>query len=55
MAIVSYAHRRRYIPNNPLAGIVDKVQEQKRLKAVFAISELRIILDDKNQNELFYL
>lgn len=54
-AAVAYAHKRGYLPSNRLAGIVEKVQEQKRLKAVFTIPELKAILDDKNKDELFFL
>jgi integrase len=56
LALVSYAHKRRYLPIDPLHGVVDKVRGPKKLKPVFTLDELDVIFGpDGKREERFWL
>ena len=53
--LARFCHKRRYLPYDPLAGIVERFKEDKKVKAVFTIEELRTIINDSHRNERFWL
>jgi integrase len=55
MALCAYARRRRYIPYDPLYGIVDRFKESKRMKPTFSLDELRLLVRDELADERFWL
>jgi len=55
LALVSYAHKRRYLPIDPLHGVVEKVKEPRKIKPVFTPAELKKILERPCLKEPFWL
>lgn len=55
LAICAYAKKRRYIPYDPLSGIVSQFKEPKSIKPTFSLNELRVILSDEYRSEPYWL
>ncbi len=51
LALVSFAHKRRYLPIDPLHGIVSKVKGPSKIKPTFTFKEIHLILSDPNYSE----
>lgn len=55
MALCAYATRHRYLPYDPLVGVIQRFKVQNKTKPVFSLDELRKLTSDELRSEPAWL